>query len=120
VTDRRLELEAVFVPDGSFSLERTQRNKKRGTAILSFSLPNPGVLTGSAKGAKVSIARSGPVGGVAAPNTTPSQLLIKAKGKNRKVLDDSGKVTLKVKVTYTPTGGDANTLPLKVKLKKKI
>jgi hypothetical protein len=119
VTDRRLELEAVFVPDSSFTLARTQRNKKKGTATLSFSLPNPGVLTGTGKGAKVSIARSGPVGGVAAPNTTPSQLLVKAKGKNRKALEANGKVTLKVKVTYTPTGGDANTMPLKVKLKKK-
>jgi hypothetical protein len=120
VSDRRLELEAVFVPDNSFSLAGTQRNKKKGTATLSFSLPNPGVLAGFGRGAKVSIASSGPVGGVAAPNTTPSQLLVKAKGKNRKALDASGKVTLKVNVTYTPTGGDAKTMPLKVKLKKRI
>jgi hypothetical protein len=120
VSDRRLELEAVFVPDNSFSLARTQRNKKKGTATLSFTLPNPGVLTGSGKGARVSVASSGPVGGVAAPNTTPSELLVKAKGKNRKALDARGKVTLKLKVTYTPTGGDAKTMPLKIKLKKKI
>ena len=33
------------------------------------------------------------------------QLLIKAKGKKKKKLNETGKVKLKVAVTYTPTGG---------------
>ena len=47
-------------------------------------------------------------------------LLIKAKGKKKRKLNDTGKVKLPLSVTYTPTGGDPKTLPVKVKLKKKV
>ena len=47
-------------------------------------------------------------------------LTIKAKGKKQKTLNETGKVTVTPKVTYTPTGGDASTQSVKVKLKKKL
>ena len=49
-----------------------------------------------------------------------AQLLIKARGKKQKKLNETGKVKLNVAVTYTPTGGDPNTQSTKVKLRKKL
>ncbi len=37
------------------------------------------------------------------------KLKIRAKGKKRKQLNEDGKVKLKPKITYTPTGGDSST-----------
>jgi hypothetical protein len=117
-TNFRLNIEATFVPDSAFTLAGIQRNKKKGTAIATFNLPNPGQLVGSGKGAKVSVARVGGVGSVAAPSG-PSQLLIKAKGKKKTKLNRTGRVKLALLITYTPTGGDPSTQALKIKLKKK-
>jgi hypothetical protein len=115
----RLNIQATFVPDNTFSLAQTSRNKKKGTATLLFDLPNPGQLTGSGKGAKVTATSPKPQGTVPAPGAGPSQLVVKAKGKKRARLNDTGKVKLRLTVTYTPTGGDPKTTTLKVKLRKK-
>ncbi len=48
------------------------------------------------------------------------KLTIKAKGKKKSTLNETGKVTVKPKITYTPTGGDPSTHSVKVKLKKKL
>jgi hypothetical protein len=117
--DFRLNVQANFVPDNTFSLAQTSRNKKKGTATLLFDLPNPGQLTGSGKGAKVTATSPKPQGTVPAPGAGPSQLVVKAKGKKRARLNDTGKVKLRLTVTYTPTGGDPKTTTLKVKLRKK-
>ena len=45
-------------------------------------------------------------------------MLVKAKGKTVKKLNATGKVKVKVEVTYTPTGGTANTMSRKLVLKK--
>jgi hypothetical protein len=119
-TNTRLNVEANFVPDNGFSLTGTRRNKKKGTAILIFALPNPGQLVGAGKGAQVSAAAPGAAGSVPVPNSGPSQLLVKSKGKKKRKLNDTGKVKLNLAVTYTPTGGDPSTQSLKLKLKKKL
>ena len=46
------------------------------------------------------------------------QLLIKAAGKKLRKLNETGKVTVKPRVTYTPTGGDPSTRSRTVKLVK--
>jgi hypothetical protein len=113
---RRLNISAVVTPTNTFSRAGTQRNKKKGTATLTLNLPNPGQLTGSGKGVKAAgaavISKT-----VSAPGET--QLLIKAKGRKNRKLNETGKVKLNVKVTYTPTGGDPSTQSVKVKLKKR-
>jgi hypothetical protein len=43
------------------------------------------------------------------------QLPIKAKGKKKRTLNETGKAKLNVVVTYTPTGGDSSTQSLKKK-----
>ena len=116
----RLNVQATFVPDNNFALARTMRNKKKGTATLIFDLPNPGQLVGMGKGAKLTVTSPKTQGSVPAPGSGPSQLLVKAKGKKRATLNNTGKVKLSLAVTYTPTDGDPNTRSLKVVLKKKL
>jgi hypothetical protein len=115
--DTRLDVSAVITPTNAFTLDKAKLNKKKGTATLAIDVPNPGELTGSGKGVKVAgaagavISKSVPAG--------PAQLLIKAKGKKKKKLNETGKVKLNVAVTYTPTGGDPATQSRKLKLKKR-
>ena len=111
----RLNVTAIFEPTNSFTLGKVSRNKN-GTATVTVNVPNAGELTGSGKGVKVASA----AGAVIAKSVSPptASLKIKAKGKQRQKLNSTGKVTVKPKLTYTPTGGDPKTQSLKVKLRK--
>jgi hypothetical protein len=111
-----LDIQAVFVPDNSFSLGRTTRNKKQGTATLTVNVPNRGELTGSGKDVKVAGAAV-----ISKTVTAPGdvKLTIRAKGKKKRKLNDTGKVEVTPKITYTPTGGDPSTQSRELKLKKK-
>jgi hypothetical protein len=101
----------------AFTFAGVTRNKKNGTATLKVNVPESGELVGSGNGAKVAAA-----GATISKAVTPgtAQLLIKAKGKKKRKLNETGKVKLSVAVTYTPTGGKPNTQSIKVKLKKKL
>jgi hypothetical protein len=112
----RLDISAVLTPSNTLTVAKTAFNKKKGTATLNLTLPNPGQLTASGNGVKAASA-----GAVISKSVTagPTQLLIKAKGKKKKTLNETGKVKLNVAVTYTPTGGDAKTQSQKVKLIKR-
>jgi hypothetical protein len=113
-----LNIEATFAPDNSFSpAGQVKRNINRGTATLSFNVPNPGQLTASGKGAKVSSAEVTTAKSVGSGTAT---LTVTAKGSKRQTLDQTGRVTLNLKVTYTPTRGEPHAQGLKVKLLKKI
>jgi hypothetical protein len=115
--NQRVNATALVGPSNSFAISTVKRNKNKGTATIAVTLPNPGELTGSGKGVQASSARAVTGRSVAAG---PAQLLIKAKGKKRKTLNETGKVKLTVAITYTPTGGSPSTQSVKVKLKKKI
>jgi hypothetical protein len=111
------DISAVLEPTNSIALGAIQRNKKKGTATLNLTLPNPGELTGSGNGVKaastrVTISKSVTAGA--------AQLMIKASGKKKKKLNANGKVKLNVAVTFTPKFGGPNTQSVKVKLKKKL
>jgi hypothetical protein len=112
-----LNISAVFVPSNTFTLGKTKLNKKKGTAALKLTLPNSGELTGSGKGVQASAGRAEISKSVSAG---PAQLLIKAKGKKKRKLNDTGKVKLNVAITFTPTGGDPSRQSVKVKLKKNL
>ena len=45
-------------------------------------------------------------------------MTVKAKGKAKKKLKKKGKATVKVMISYTPTGGTASSQDRTVKLKK--
>jgi hypothetical protein len=55
----------------------------------------------------------------AAPAAGPLSLPVKPTGKTAKKLKKIGKAKVSVSVTFTPTGGTANTLTHTVKLKRK-
>jgi hypothetical protein len=115
VPDRRPNISAIFDPTNTFTLGPIRRNKKKGTATINVTVPNPGDLAASGNGVKAARAvKSKSVG------AGQAQLLIKAKGKKRRSLNETGKVKLRVAVTYTPSGGSSRTQSLKVKLKKKL
>jgi hypothetical protein len=105
-----------ITPSNSFAFGAVQRNKKKGTATLNLTVPNPGDLTGSGNGAKVASANGAAIS--KAVGAGHAQLVIKAKGKKKRKLNQAGKVKLNVTVTYTPTGGSPSTQSLTVKLKK--
>ncbi len=100
----------------TFTVDAITRNKKNGTATLTVTVAHPGELTGAGKGVKVANAATSSKT-VTAPGSV--QLLIKAKGKKKKKLNSTGKVKVKPKITYTPTGGETVTKPVKVKLIKR-
>jgi len=117
-TNHEVAFDAFVRPSNDFSVDGIRRHKKKGTATLNLTLPNPGELSGSGDGAKVASAAGAVIS--KAVGATPAQLLIKANGKKKKKLNETGKVKLNVKVTYTPTGGDPSSQSVKVKLKKKL
>jgi hypothetical protein len=108
-----IALNAVINPNSTFTLDAITHNKKRGTATIAAKVPNPGKLTGSGKGVKVAVTSKQ----VRAPGRV--RLLIKAKGKNRRKLNSTGKVKLRPEITYIPTGGAVNTQSMKVRLIKR-
>jgi hypothetical protein len=115
--NNRLNVTAVIDPTNTFTLGGITRNKKKGTATLTVNVPNPGELTASGNGVKAAgaamISKAVPAPGVAT-------LLIKAKGKKKRKLNDTGKVKLNAAISYTPTDGTASTQARKVKLKKNL
>lgn len=118
INSQELALNAEIEPTSSFTLGPVTRNKERGTATLSATTPNPGELTGSGKGVKV-VRAAGAVTSkaVIAPGTV--NLTIRAKGKKKRKLNKTGKVRVRPKITFTPTGGNPRTESKKLKLKKR-
>lgn len=119
-SDGRTNVSAVFTPANTFTLVgKAKLKKKKGTATITVDVPNPGDLTGSGKGVKVASAQ----GAVTSKTVTAPgkvMLTIKAKGKKQKTLNETGKVKVTPKITYTPAGGDPSTQSIKVKLKKNL
>jgi hypothetical protein len=110
---------STLPPSNAFTLHQVVRNEKKGTATLTVSIPGPGELTGSGAGVKAaSVARAVTSKAVAGPGD--ARLLIKAKGKKRRKLNQSGKVKLNVAITFTPNGGNPNTQVERVKLVKRL
>jgi hypothetical protein len=112
-----LTINADISPTNAFTVGVTSRNKRKGTATITANLPNAGELIASGQGVKAA--------GVAAISKTvtapgAATLVIRAKGKKKAKLNDTGKVKLKPTITFTPTGGTASTLSTKVKLKKNL
>src|SRR5262245_41514029 len=85
--EHRLDVSAVLVPTNTLTLGKTALNKKKGTATLNLTLPNPGELTASGKGVQASSAGAGTSKSVGAGQ---AKLLIKAKGKKKKRLNQKG------------------------------
>ena len=99
-------------PSNAFRFGRLKRNRARGTAVLSVTVPGPGTIALAGKGIVAKPARAVAAAGVV-------KLQIKARGKARRKLGRVGKAKVTAKVTYTPTGGVANTQAKTAKLIKR-
>jgi DNA-binding beta-propeller fold protein YncE len=104
-------------PSNKFRFGKLVRNTRKGTAKLTVILPGPGALTLSGKG----IVNQSPASARRVPvnptgGTGNMKLLIKAKGKKREKLTETGEVKLKAKISFTPSGGTRNTKLRPVKL----
>ncbi len=115
--DLRLNITASLEPTNTFSLGRITRNKKRGTATLEATVPNPGDLSIGGKGVKS--AEGGTAVSAKAVSGGPVKVAIRARGKKKRKLNETGKVKLNLAITYTPTGGAPSTDSAKVKLRKR-
>jgi hypothetical protein len=112
LSDARLNLAANLVPSNSFTFAGLTRNRRRGTATLTVTTPNPGTVALAGRGLKK--ARSKTV-------AVPGSLIfpIAATGKLGHRLGRKGKATLVVNATFTPTGGDPSTQTVAVQLKQR-
>jgi hypothetical protein len=98
-------------PISFFKVGEAKRNRKRGTAKLPITLPDPGTLGVAGPGAKV--VGTGPV---SAGTVT---LLLRARGRKRHKLETRGRTKLSLTITYAPTGFPASAQTTKVRLRKK-
>jgi hypothetical protein len=107
-------VQATIEPTSAFTVRVSVRNKKKGTATLIVTVPNPGTLDFMSKRAKLATA---PTKTVAAAG--PVKFLVSATGKKLKKLKKKGKVNVSATFTFTPNFGVANTQSTSVGLKKK-
>jgi hypothetical protein len=114
----RLNVSAVFEPTNTFALGGAKRHQKKGTATVTVNVPNPGELALSGKGVK-SAGAPGAHLAKSVPAAGKVKLLIRARGRKKRILSETGKVTVRPKFTYTPTGGDPKTKSRKLTLKKR-
>jgi hypothetical protein len=108
--------DAISVKSNGFTIGPPTLNKKKGTARLPVTVPDPGGLKVSGKGVtnKAKLASKS----VQVPGG-PVTLLIKPNSKTKRKLNETGKAKVKVTITYTPTGVSSNAQKTKIKLKKK-
>ncbi len=99
---------------------KVKLNRKKGTAILPVTVPGSGNLSIGGKG--VVHKRPGLSGfsrlDKAVTQAGTYKLTVKAKGKRKHKLFDTGKVKVKAVVTFKPTSGDAVHDAKTIKLKK--
>jgi hypothetical protein len=109
--DVRLNLSAVLVPDNAFTLGGIARDRKNGTATITATTSNPGLIAIAGKGMKKRPSKTLAVAG-------PITFAVAAVGKTRHKLGRKGKIVLPVHVTFFPTGGDPTTQSINLKLKR--
>src|SRR5262245_12910841 len=108
--EKDVNVSAVVSPSNDFTLGKAKRKRKKGTATLAATVPNPGVLTLAGRDIKGAGAASAAGGGTI-------KFRIKAVGAQRSKLARKGTVKVTPTITYTPTGGDPNAQSVTVKLR---
>jgi Tol biopolymer transport system component len=97
-------------PSSEIVLGKVKRNTKNGTATLVVGVRAPGALALQGKGLK------GSEKAVEVPGEV--KLKIRPDAKTKRKLNEQGTAKVRPKITFTPTGGTANTERTKVKLAK--
>jgi hypothetical protein len=95
-----------------FALGKLQLNRKTGTARLAVTVPGPGKVAISGSGVRAAHDRR-----INAAGTV--QVAVAVRGKKQKALNRTHKITVRVKVTYTPIGGTPSSLSKSVSLRKR-
>ena len=114
---------AATAPSNDFSFGKLKKKKKKGIAFLFVNLPGPGEVGLAGKGIKgfgAGVARASRFypGGRIKLKIRPGEKGKKARKLKRR-LRSKGKAKLKVRVTFLPTGGTANTRKRKLMLIRK-
>lgn len=110
--DVRLNLTAVLVPDNGFTLGGISRDRKQGTASITATTSNPGIVTVSGKGLRKRRSKSLAVAG-------PVTFQLKPTGRTARRLVRKGRVTVAPTVTFLPSGGDPSSQSIHLKLLKR-
>lgn len=110
--DVRLNLTAVLVPDNGFTLGGISRDRKLGTASITATTSNPGIVTVSGKGLRKRRSKSLAVAGPVTFQLTPT-------GRTARRLVRKGRVTVAPTVTFLPSGGDPSSQSIHLKLLKR-
>jgi acid phosphatase type 7 len=100
---------ACTLPSNAFRFGKLKRNRRRGTATLPVIVPNPGTV--ALYGKRVRKVQKGPRGAGSA------RLRIRLKPHAKRRLDPVART--KIKVSYTPDGGDTNSKSKRIKLIKR-
>jgi hypothetical protein len=109
-----LNVSALVEPDNRITVSGIKRKKRRGTARVTLSIPNPGELHLLGKSVRIRGAHNLQVG--------PGSLsfVIGTLGFAKEKLLARGKVRVEVQIVYAPTGGTGVTQKLPVKLRKQL
>ena len=121
-TSSAAETVLVTSAPNHFILGKLRRNKVKGTARLPVTVPGPGTLTLSGKGIvpRRPARRARAVSRATEVSTAGTvNLLIKARGRVKTILNKKGKVKVKIRVTFTPAGGVAAGQARSITLRKK-
>jgi hypothetical protein len=95
-----------------FTIGKLSKNRKKGTATLTVTVPEPGVLALTGKGIKGATARTAKAAAV--------KIAVRAAGKSLKSLNRKGRLKASLKIAYSPDGGDRSTQRHRVTLQKKL
>ena len=110
---RELLVQATIEPTNTVTFGAITRNKKKGTATVTVTVPNPGQLIYAGTGVSV----TGPAS-VTAPGDI--QVTVRATGKKAKKLKRKGKTSVSFGTTFTPNFGAAGIAPESIILRKKL
>jgi hypothetical protein len=113
VPNREVLVQATIEPTNTVTAGTIVRNKKKGTATVTITVPNAGQLSYTGTGVNV----TGPAS-IAAPGDV--QVTVRATGKKRKKLNKKGKVSVSFGTTFTPNFGAAGITPTNLTLRKKL
>ena len=98
------------VPDNRIVLGKTVLNKIKGTAKIKVEVAGAGRLELTGKNVK-SVGKEVDGG--------TETLTVKPRGKAKNKLESTGRVRVTVRITFTPTGGEPNSVSMKLTLKQK-
>ena len=112
-------------PSNAFTFGKLKLNKKRGTGKLAVTVPGSGTLTAvdfrTIPGQPPTVRKREPArvkkATLQASAAGTVKLNLKPTGVGKKTLERTGKLSFKIQVTFTPTGGTAASQTFKGKLK---